>query len=147
MNMPTMPGMPSANTQPEENVNTSLPAEQEEAKVETSESEEETESERPTYVTSETTNNSVMNLPRFPKNGIEVEATRKGFYNQNRINPGKIFKVKKPEHLATWMKCTDPDLEKERVKLFKEKANKVELKKDQIIADLKKELEELKKAK
>jgi hypothetical protein len=56
--------------------------------------------------------------------GIEVVATRKGFYNQRRISEGEKFIVKKKENLGEWMKCVDPALERERFNFFKNKKAK-----------------------
>jgi len=67
---------------------------------------------------------SIIKLSELSKNGIQVVATRKGFYNQNRIREGEVFRIQSFEDIGEWMKCTDPDLEKERVKFFKEKRRK-----------------------
>ena len=56
-----------------------------------------------------------------PKNGIEVEATRKGFYNQQRYEQGNRFKVRSRDELGEWMKCVDPAEEKRRSEYFKGK--------------------------
>ena len=79
---------------------------------------------KPEYITPEKNNDSVVNIPKFPKNGIKVVATRKGFYNQKRISEGEEFVIKCKEHLGEWMQCTDKALERERVKFFKEKKAK-----------------------
>jgi len=65
-----------------------------------------------------------VKMPLAPKSGIEVVATRKGFYGQRRINEGDEFRVKKFEDLGQWMKCKDKDLERQRVKFFKDKKAK-----------------------
>lgn len=75
----------------------------------------------PTYKTAESENTSLKSIPQIPANGIEVMATRNGFYNLHRIVENDIFTVRKFEDLGEWMKCLDPDLEKERVKFFKNK--------------------------
>ena len=108
MNMPTMPG---SNKQ-EVNVTNSLPGEIPIV------------NDKPEYITPDTNNNSVVNVPKFPTKGIEVVAMRKGFYNQKRISEGEKFICKKKEDLGTWMKCLDFDLERERLKFFKDKKAK-----------------------
>lgn len=115
-----MPSMPSANNQEilkEESVTASLPGEEltpiEDAK--------------PEYVNPDTLNKANIDIPKFPKGGIEVVAIRKGFYNQTRIDVGKKFKVKKKEDLGEWMECVEFDLERERVKILKEKKEKAKL--------------------
>ena len=99
-------GMPSLK---EENVKNSLPGE-EEIKQE--------------YITPESSNSSSISIPKFSSKGIEVVATRKGFYNQRRISEGEKFIVKKKENLGEWMKCVDPALERERFNFFKNKKAK-----------------------
>jgi hypothetical protein len=60
-----------------------------------------------------------------PKKGIEVVATRKGFFRQSRRREGDVFVVPSFELLGDWMKCTDPNLEKQRLQMIKErKSNK-----------------------
>lgn len=66
-------------------------------------------------------NDSSVDLPKSHSKGIEVVALRKGFYNQNRIKENEKFTVKSFEELGEWMKCLDPDIEKEKNKFFKEK--------------------------
>lgn len=59
-----------------------------------------------------------------PRNGIEVMATRKGFYNQHRIQENETFKIGSFEELGDWMKCVDPDLEKKRLEILKSRKAK-----------------------
>lgn len=80
--------------------------------------------EAPKYKSLEKDNDSNVSIPKPPKDGIEVVATRKGFYNQTRLNEGQKFKVRKKEDLATWMECVEPALERERIKLLNEKRAK-----------------------
>jgi hypothetical protein len=81
-------------------------------------------SDKPKYVDVNTNNSSNVTVSKFPKNGIEVVALRKGFYNQNRIEEGQVFLIKDKEQFGTWMKCTDPDMERERIKFFNNKKAK-----------------------
>lgn len=67
--------------------------------------------------------NSVKKL-NDPKDGIEVVALRRGFYNNNRINEGQKFTVSKFENLGEWMKCVDKEHEKEKNRLFDLKRQK-----------------------
>lgn len=69
---------------------------------------------------------SVSNMvaPKIPKNGFEVVALRKGFYNQRRLEEGDKFLVKSFEELGEWMKCTDPDLQKKHLENLKNKKAK-----------------------
>jgi len=53
--------------------------------------------------------------------GIEVVATRAGFYKQRRLSKGDKFKVSKKEDFGAWMSCTDPEAEKQRVQYLSEK--------------------------
>ena len=120
LNMPTMP-TPGSNK--EENVKTSLPGELDitpEAEVVEKPAQDD---EKPDYVDPEK-NDSVIDIPEFPKTGIKVVATQKGFYNQKRINPGEEFTVKTKKRLGSWMKCLDPAIEKKRVEFFKNKKAK-----------------------
>jgi len=81
--------------------------------------------DKPSIISPEENNDSVVSVSKSHSNGIEVVALRKGFYNQNRIREGEKFTVKNFEDLGEWMKCLDPDIEKEKNKFFKEKkANK-----------------------
>lgn len=76
--------------------------------------------EAPKYVEPEKTD-SIVNIPKFPKNGIQVVATRNGFYNSTRIFTGDKFKLKSEKDYATWFECVDPDLEKDRKEHLREK--------------------------
>jgi len=60
--------------------------------------------------------------------GIEVTATRAGFYGQQRRELGDSFIVGSFEKLGEWMECKDSAIEKERIKFFenKKKAKKEE---------------------
>jgi hypothetical protein len=53
--------------------------------------------------------------------GIEVVAIRPGFFKNRRMNVGEIFTVKSMEKVGAWMKCTDPELEKQHQALAKKK--------------------------
>lgn len=53
--------------------------------------------------------------------GIDVVATRKGFYNLQRLREGDVFKIKNFKEIGEWMKCLDPDLEKKRLEILKNK--------------------------
>lgn len=66
-------------------------------------------------------NDSMIKSPSAPKNGIEVVATRKGFYRQHRKREGDKFKVRSLKELGQWMVCVDPLREKERLEMFKKK--------------------------
>lgn len=69
-------------------------------------------------------NDSEIDIPLVPKSGIEVVATRKGFFNQDRKKAGSTFTVLKFEELGEWMECVDPAIEKKRVEFFKKKKMK-----------------------
>jgi len=43
---------------------------------------------------------------------IQVVALEKGFYNQQRINPGEKFLVKDMKGLGKWMRCVNPEIQK-----------------------------------
>lgn len=66
-------------------------------------------------------NDSFAVTPKIVKSGINVVAMRDGFYNRSRIREGEEFIVRSPADLGDWMKCLDPDIEKERVEWMKEK--------------------------
>lgn len=57
----------------------------------------------------------------IPKGGIKVVATRKGFYNQNRIVIGQKFTVPSFDQVGTWMVCEDKLHEAKRLKLIEDK--------------------------
>lgn len=69
-------------------------------------------------------NDSTMDIPVVTSTGIEVIATRDGFYNQQRLKKGSEFTVKKFEKLGEWMKCKDIVLERKRREFFKKKKAK-----------------------
>ncbi len=76
------------------------------------------------YITPETDLDSVIKVPVVPKKGIDVIATRAGFFGQQRISLGQKFVVKNFEQLGLWMKCEDKDLERKRVKSLEDKKRK-----------------------
>lgn len=59
-----------------------------------------------------------------PKKGIEVVATRKAFYNQNRIVEDQRLFLKSEEDLGEWHYCVDSFWEKKRVEYLKQKKAK-----------------------
>lgn len=65
-----------------------------------------------------------ISMPLVPKKGIEVVATRKGFYNQCRHKEGDEFLVKSFEELGEWMKCKDVQIERKRLAILKDKKAK-----------------------
>lgn len=67
---------------------------------------------------------SEVKIPIVPKNGIDVVATRKGFYNQLRLNEGDAFKINSIDELGEWMKCVDPVMEKQRKEIYNNKKAK-----------------------
>ncbi len=52
---------------------------------------------------------------KAPTEGIEVRAVRVGMYQQQRKVEGDTFLVSKFEQLGSWMKCSDPEMEKKRL--------------------------------
>lgn len=78
---------------------------------------------KPSFDTVESKNNSQVTV-KLSKNGIEVVALRKGFYNQHRIRENDLFLVKSFEELGEWMKCVDPDLQKKHLENLKNKKAK-----------------------
>jgi hypothetical protein len=119
MNMPQMPGVAQSNEKAQDaspvapSVLLNVPSHIEEDLF-----------QKPILDTVENKNASNVVVPLVPKNGIEVEATRIGFYNQMRIREGDKFLVRKFEDLGEWMKCVDPALEKKRLEFFKLKKAK-----------------------
>jgi len=103
--MPTMPEI-KENSLPGEVVNSGLPGEDE---------------VKQDYITPETKLDSIVEIPSIPKKGIDVVATRAGFFGNRRIAIGQKFVVKTLEGLGLWMKCEDPELEKKRVKILEDK--------------------------
>ena len=59
-----------------------------------------------------------------PKKGIEVVATRNGFYNQSRYREGDSFLIKSEQEFGEWMKCVDPEMEKKRIEFYKNRKAK-----------------------
>lgn len=59
-----------------------------------------------------------------PNKGIEVVATRFGFYNQDRKREGDIFFIKSEDEFGEWMKCVDSEMEKKRIEFYKNKKAK-----------------------
>lgn len=121
--MPSMPAMPSlasssddssftegvANAAPE--VDLDVP----------SHNDEDFAFKKPELIGADSNDHSQVRARIVPKQGIEVEATRKGFYNQMRHKEGDRFFVKNREELGEWMKCVDSLEEKARVEFFKNK--------------------------
>lgn len=79
--------------------------------------------EKVKIINPEDDNDSVVPVP-LTKQVIEVVATRKGFYGQVRISEGTKFSVASFDDLGEWMKCTDKEIEKKRVKFLKDKKAK-----------------------
>ena len=72
-----------------------------------------------------TKSSTEVKIPQAPKGGIQVIATREGFFNQMRTKKGTKFIVPKIESLGEWMECIDPVMEKERIRqMNKKKANR-----------------------
>lgn len=64
-----------------------------------------------------------FDMPTPPKAGrkpIEVVALRAGFVAQCRKVEGDVFTVPTMQHLGTWMKCTDANLEREHQLMMKQ---------------------------
>jgi len=59
-----------------------------------------------------------LKLPKAPKEGFEVIATEAGFYNQERKVENDVFSIAKFEEVGSWMRFTDPDLDKKRREYF-----------------------------
>lgn len=55
---------------------------------------------------------------------IEVVATRRGFYDNQRKTEGESFTIKNFDEIGEWMKCVDSQLEKKRLEFFKQKKAK-----------------------
>jgi hypothetical protein len=82
------------------------------------------EFKKPEYISAESNITSQVKIPVSVKKGIEVVATRKGFYNQMRCKEGDKFFVKSEIELGEWMKCVDPMFEKKRIEILKAKKAK-----------------------
>lgn len=64
---------------------------------------------------------SKIDLPSAPKSGIEVVAVRKGFFNQQRVEPGVKFIIRSEKQFGDWFECIDPLYEKKRKEFYKYK--------------------------
>lgn len=103
-----MPIMPSSNSEMEDGLDTPEHVES-----------------KPNIYSVEGSISNKIKAPLVPSNGkIEVVAVRNGFFNQHRKAEGDKFFVPKIESLGDWMKCIDPVMEKERVKILKAKKKK-----------------------
>lgn len=125
--MPQMPNLPSLNNESSESEvgASSSPFTEDSAELKTAESnvtEEEVVITKPVVVTPSEPSNHVK--LQVPKKGIEVVATRKGFYNQNRLRDGDSFHIKSTQDFGDWFRCVDPMFEKERVKFLQEARKK-----------------------
>lgn len=56
---------------------------------------------------------------------IEVEALRDGFIRNERKVKGDVFTVADMSRVGTWMKCTDPVLEKQHQKMMIERKKQI----------------------
>jgi hypothetical protein len=116
--MPQMPGMPS----PEPQIQDSAPVASTPTDLSIP-----THSEpqvRPPVIIKDAGESDSEVKVMIPKEGIEVVATRKGFYNQNRYEPSDRFFVTSFEHLGEWMECVDKVFEKKRIEALKIKKAK-----------------------
>lgn len=59
--------------------------------------------------------------PKKSLKEIEVVALRLGFYKQERKMEGDAFTVPSLDKVGTWMKCVDPQLEKQHLALQKQR--------------------------
>lgn len=80
--------------------------------------------DKPIIESFEQKSHSNIVAPKISKNGLEVVALGKGFYNQHRIKEGDVFIIKSFEELGQWMKCVDPDLQKMHLENIKNKKAK-----------------------
>ena len=125
MNMPSMPSVSVDNSVSGESANVLSPAEHVEEVVENaSEEKEDVKEEKPIYNNPDKDVDNEVDVPITSKKNIEVIATRKGFYKQQRIKEGQTFFVTKFEELGLWMKCRDKSIEKKRLEFFKNKKAK-----------------------
>lgn len=115
-NVPSMPGLPAMNTPVVEDNPMGSTEEKENVNNEVT-------LEKP-IIDNPSSTDSVISVSNMSASGIEVIATRKGFYNQTRVYEGQEFKVKDFDALGEWMKCIDPVVEKKRVQFFKDKKAK-----------------------
>lgn len=63
---------------------------------------------------------------RARKGPIEVIALSNGLYKNQRIPKGKQFKIDKPEHLGSWMKCVDKTIQAEHAHYCREHKKKMQ---------------------
>lgn len=77
--------------------------------------------EKPEMENFDKDNHSNAFVPKTPKNGLQVRAKQKGFYNQHRIRENDVFSIARWEDLGAWMELTDPDLERKHQLEMKEK--------------------------
>lgn len=116
MNLPSMPGFRKQNSGESKD---SLPFTEDSANAES-----EVEiSSKPQIINPQDSNDSQVDV-KASKKGIEVVATRKGFYNGSRLKEGDSFIVKSEEDLGEWMKCVDRSIEKKRVEILNSKKAK-----------------------
>ncbi len=57
--------------------------------------------------------------------GIEVVALRKGHYKTSRKKQGDKFLISSLSEAGEWMKCTNPEAEKEHQELLKKRKEKL----------------------
>jgi hypothetical protein len=63
----------------------------------------------------------VKSAPVVPKKGIEVVVTRKGIWQGCRKHEGDVLFIPVMEKVGEWMKCVDPELEKQHIAMMKER--------------------------
>lgn len=82
------------------------------------------EDEKPKLIRAEEDVSTQVKAPSPSKGRIEVVATRKGFYNQERKAEGSKFFIKSEEEFGEWFKCVEKHYEEKRRKFleFKKKA-------------------------
>lgn len=66
---------------------------------------------------------SIKTIPN-PKGKIDVEALRPGFFQNCRKVEGDKFSVSDMSKVGSWMKCVDPQLEKQHQVMIKEAKEK-----------------------
>ncbi len=64
---------------------------------------------------------SVKVVPPKSKNGVKVMALRNGFIKNCRKVEGDEFFVESIEKAGSWVKCVDPELEKQHLAFLKER--------------------------
>ena len=72
----------------------------------------------------EDTMRSFVTTKKIVKDGIQVVATRLAFYNQTRIKDGDLVTIKSTDDFGEWMRCVDPDFEKQRLEFLRNKKAK-----------------------